>query len=118
MPPVVTAPSHSRTYRSHSPARAASCSLVAGPSAAAANKPVRWPMSTIELSRLPVRIDIMCPPKASALAPSKVARSRVAPSGLALSNVVWVVVIVVLPVVGDPIIRATPPGPHPWNHGP
>ena len=48
---------------------------------------------------------------------AKVARSRVAPSGLALSNVVWVVVIVVLPVVGDPIIRATPPGPHPWNHG-
>jgi hypothetical protein len=41
MPPVVTAPSHSRTYRSHNPARAASCSLVAGLSAAAANKPVR-----------------------------------------------------------------------------
>jgi len=27
--------------------------------------------------------------------------------------VVWVVVIVVLPVVDDPIIGATPPGPHP-----
>ena len=74
-------------------------------------------MSTIELSRLPVRIDIICPPKASALAPSKVA-PEVASSEVALSNVVWIVVIVVLPVVGDPIIRAAPPGPHPWNHGP
>jgi hypothetical protein len=78
----------------------------------AANKPVRWLMSTIELSRLSVRIDIMRPPKASALAPSKVALSG------ALSTVVWVVVIVVPRVVDDPIIRPTPHGPHPWNHGP
>ena len=33
--------------------------------------------------RLPVRIDITCPPKASALAPSKVAPSKVAPSKVA-----------------------------------
>jgi hypothetical protein len=40
------------------------------------------------------------------------------PSKVELSNVVWVVVIVVLLVVGDPIIRAMSPGLHPWNHGP
>ena len=58
-------------------------------------------MSTIELSRLPVRIDMMCPPKASALAPSKLAPSTLAPSTLAPSTLaraetVSVVVIVIL----------------------
>ncbi len=45
IPPVTIAPSHSRTYRSSSPARPARSAAPPGPAAAAVNSPVRCPMS-------------------------------------------------------------------------
>src|SRR5262245_15694814 len=60
MRPVVIAASHSRTYRSFSPADAAISELVDGGSEAITSKrPVRWPMLTISASPASFHIRII-----------------------------------------------------------
>src|SRR2546427_6877886 len=68
-PPVVMAPSHSRTYRSFSPARVAiSAEVDGGISRIASKRPVRWPTDAMR-HRAPSLSTVMKrPAKASAFA--------------------------------------------------
>lgn len=68
-PASTIAPSHSRTYRSFSPARAATPAAVAGgPPAIASNRPDRWPSDTMSAAAASLYIPISRPAICSALA--------------------------------------------------